>query len=109
MKQTINRSDFERAFKDMNRLDNFSYEGIGLLFSYLEDYEQSTGEEIELDVVALCCEYFEDEVRAIAESYSVDLSECEDEGEERDAVRDYLQDNTSIVGETVDGFVYAVF
>jgi len=56
MKQTISRYDFERAFE---RLGNFSYHGLDALFNYLEDFEDSTGEEVELDVIALCCEYTE--------------------------------------------------
>jgi len=37
----------------MNRKTNFSYEGLEILFEYLEELEESTGEEIELDVIAL--------------------------------------------------------
>ena len=59
MKQTINQSQFNDAFTNMNRESNFSYEGRNALFDYLEEYEDSTGDEIELDVIALCCEYSE--------------------------------------------------
>ena len=59
MKRTINFYDFEGAFETDTYKDHFSYEGKKALFEYLEEYEESTGEEIELDVVALCCEYVE--------------------------------------------------
>ena len=55
MKTTVSRYDFERAFVDAGRKDQFSYEGLSVLFDYLEDYEDSTGEELELDVIAFCC------------------------------------------------------
>ena len=29
------------------------------MFGYLEDYEASTGEEMELDVIAICCDFTE--------------------------------------------------
>jgi hypothetical protein len=122
MKTTVSRYDFERAFVDADRKYNFSYEGLKVLFDYLEDYEEQTGEEIELDVIALCCDYSEDTVADIANNYSIDLSECEDgictasahglekvEDAKRDVVRDYLNDNTQLVGETSTGFVYACF
>lgn len=109
MKTTVSRYYFERAFQEAGRENQFSYEGLSVLFDYLEDYEDSTGEEIELDVITLCCDYNEDTVKAIADNYSIDLSECEDEDEERDTVRDYLNDNTTIAGETSDGFVYLAF
>ncbi len=57
MKSTVSLSDFRDAFQ--MRKDQFSYEGLEILFEYLEEYEKATGEEIELDVIDLCCEYTE--------------------------------------------------
>jgi len=59
MKQTVNFGDFYQAFRDMDREDNFSPEGFLALFNYIEEYEEGVGEQIELDVIALCCEYTE--------------------------------------------------
>jgi hypothetical protein len=114
MKTTVSRYDFERAFADADRKENFTYEGLGLLFDYFESYEEETGEEIELDVIAICCEYNEDTVAEIARNYSIDLNDADPEADDyedqcRDIVREYLNDNTSIVGDTADGFVYACF
>jgi NAD(P)-dependent dehydrogenase (short-subunit alcohol dehydrogenase family) len=50
----------------MDRKDQFSYEGLELIFDYIEEYEQETGEQIELDVIALCCEWSEDTPEDIA-------------------------------------------
>ena len=49
MKQTVNLQDFRDAFYKMDRKEQFSYEGLGVLFNYIEEAEQSIGEEIELD------------------------------------------------------------
>jgi len=59
MIQTITKSEFTTAFHKMGRGNNFTYEGLSALYDYLEDYEDSTGEQIELDVIAICCEYSE--------------------------------------------------
>ena len=59
MKQTINVYDFRDAFRNHQRADNFSYEGLTALFEYLEELEEDTGEEMELDVIALCCDFTE--------------------------------------------------
>ena len=59
MKQTINFYDFERAFGTDTYKNQFTHQGKKALFEYLEEYEDSTGEQIELDVVALCCDYAE--------------------------------------------------
>ena len=59
MKTTVQEHDFINAFKEYNREDNFSYEGRRALFEFFEEYEELTREEIELDVIALCCDYTE--------------------------------------------------
>ena len=59
MIKTINFTDFCDAFAGMDRQDNFTYEGKRALFDYLEASEEDTGTPIELDVIALCCEYTE--------------------------------------------------
>jgi hypothetical protein len=50
---------FQAASKELGRDKQFTYEGKIALFEYLEQYEEETGEEIELDIIALCCEYTE--------------------------------------------------
>ena len=109
MKTTVSNSDFHDAFRAYDRLENFSYVGRNLLFDMLVQMEEDTGEEIELDVIAICCDFREDSVDAIADNYSIDLSECEDDDERKDAVLDYLNDNTMVVGETDAGIVYKSF
>lgn len=59
MKTTVTVSDFHDAFRAYDRLDNFSYAGREALFEYLEEQEKDLGEEHELDVIALCCDFSE--------------------------------------------------
>jgi hypothetical protein len=78
MKQTINFTDFQRAFTDCNREDNFSYEALQALFNWLEEYEEDIGEEIELDVIEICCEFTEYEnLEELQERYT-DIESLED-------------------------------
>ena len=58
MKTTINQYEFASWF-EQHRPNNFSYKGRQALFEMLESYENDTGEEIEFDPIALCCEYTE--------------------------------------------------
>lgn len=98
MKTTVSLYDFERAFSDAGRKDQFSYEGKKALFEYLESYEEDTGEEIELDVIALCCEYSEhDSALECANEYDFEPDEDEDEDEQEASALDYLQDRTSVI------------
>jgi hypothetical protein len=108
MKQTVNFSDFFDAFRSMGRENQFSYEGKRVLFDYLESLEEDTAEEIELDVIAFCCEYYESSYEDIAQDYRLDV-EGLDEDELADTVRKYLEAETFIIGEVPGGFVYQVF
>lgn len=107
MKTSINKSQFCDAFKAAGRENNFSWAGLGVLFDYFEEYENSTGEEIELDVIAICCEFNEATPEEIAADYAIDV---EDDGNELNNVLDYLHDHTQVAGVTDDGsIVYAAF
>jgi hypothetical protein len=106
MKTTISLYDFERAFVDAGRKDQFTYEGKKILFEYLEELEESTGQEIELDVIALCCDYCEDTWQNIADNYGI---EYENDTDGFDAVREYLIDQGAYCGESEQGFVYSAF
>jgi hypothetical protein len=70
MKQTVSLSDFMDAFTKMDRQNNFSYEGLKVLFNYFENLEESTDTEMELDVIAICCDYTECSIQEAREMYS---------------------------------------
>ena len=59
MKQTINEYGFMQAFIDFGRKENFSPSALRALFDYYTDIEDGTGEEIELDVIGICCDWCE--------------------------------------------------
>ena len=85
MIQTINFSQFCDSFSDTYK-NNFTYEGKRALFDYLEEYEESTGEKIELDTIALCCEYSEYENLEEVQANYTDIKSLED-----------LQDHTQVI------------
>ena len=109
MKQSVNLYQFREAFRLVGREDQFTYEGLEVLFDYLEEYEDSTGEEIELDVIALCCEYSEDSYEVIADNYSIDTSQATDPEEVREIVREFLERHTQVCGKVDGGLVYQQF
>lgn len=108
MKQTINFYDFERAFQTMDRKENFSYGGLKLLFDYFEQLEEETGTEIELDVIAICCDFYENDLDDIIQDYSIEIDG--DSEDQEQVVEDYLIENTNYIGKTSEGtFVYQAF
>lgn len=99
MKKTINEDDFVQAFDDYNRADNFSCEGRRAMYEYLTNYEDETGE-LELDPIALCCEYSEfDSAMDAAKEYS-NIFELESElsGKDQEAqALSWLEDHTQVI------------
>lgn len=96
MKQTITKSMFRDAFQAANRGENFSYEGLGHIFDYLEEYEESTGEELELDVIAICCDFNEEPIKDVLENYAVqDIEE--------------LSENTLVLWHDEETVIYQVY
>lgn len=106
-----NASQFRDEFRQHGRGDQFSYEALGLLFDYLEEMDP----DYDLDVVSLCCEYYETAPADIARDYSIDLNDADPEDDDyaeqcSKIVTEYLHDNTSVVGTTSTGsIVYAAF
>jgi hypothetical protein len=91
MKRTINVYEFRDAFRDMGRSDSFSYEGLEVLFDWFEEYADDSGQEVELDVISICCEFSEEHYTDIASNYNLDLNGL-DSDEGADMVTDYLSE-----------------
>ena len=73
MKQTVSLYEFTNAFHGTQYENNFTYEGLKALYTYLDELEEETGEELELDIVALCCDFSEYEsLEEFRENYSSD-------------------------------------
>ena len=109
MKTTVDIHDFRDAFKRMGRQDQFTYEGQKVLFDFLEQMEEETGEEAELDVIGLCCDFYESSPDEVADSYNVDLSDCADDAEKMERIEEYLSGETMVVGTTSGSIIYQAF
>jgi hypothetical protein len=108
MKTTVYLNEFRDYFNQI-RPNNFSYEGLGILFEYLEQYEEDTGEELELDVIAICCDFSEEDFTDIAKSYDIELDEEADEEDQMQTVADYLTEEGVYIGQTGTSIIYRVF
>lgn len=109
MYQKVTFETFLTAFTAANRRRQFTEEGLELLFDHLEECERESGTPIELDVIALCCDYREDTVEEIfAENDLDDMPRFEDEALAK-AIQ-YLKTETKVIGTTSAGtIVYQSF
>ena len=104
MKQTINEYQFKDAFQEC-RPNNFSYEGLTALYEYLEEYEEDTGQEMELDVIGLCCDFTEyDSLEEFQQEY------YEDEPKDSYKTIDEIENETIVIRiEGTEGFIIQDF
>lgn len=102
--QTVNPSELYHMACRMDRGDQFGYNGWNALGEYLENLSEDIGEDIEVDIIAICCDYTMcEDVNDWWKEYGVysdiDSGEWEDMDEEEklEAISDYLHENTSVV------------
>jgi len=120
MKTTLTTWQIADALKSDSNA-NWSHAGALALAEYLEEIEESTGEEIEFDVVAIRCDYseFSSLQDWIAEYYGqpfaqamasagIDLEGEEDEDELDELIRSHVQDHGQLV-EFSGGIIVSSF
>jgi hypothetical protein len=108
MKQTIDLSQFTDAFMSI-RPNNFTHEGLVALFDWIEQQESETGTEQELDVIALCCDFTESTYAEIVKDYDLSDEEFSIPDEMPQAVIDYLNNETVVIGYTDETIIYLNF
>ena len=108
MKQAVDRQTFQVSFMNL-RPKNFTFEGLDILFSHLEELETETGEELELDIIALCCDYAEDTPANIAADYGADIEAAKDDDDIFDIVAEFLDAKGVLIGCTESSIVYRQF
>ena len=108
MKTTVYFSEFCDLF-GMIRPDNFSYQGLKILFDYFEEYENDIGESIDCDVIAICCDFSEDSFENIADQYGIELDPEMDEDYQKQQVIEHLEGEGAYVGDSINGIVYRNF
>jgi len=97
---TIDNHDFIQAFKDAGREDQFSLDALTVLFHHLEEWESQMSEPMELDVIAICCDYEEyDSIEDFQRDY----------GEEMYSSIEDIEERTLLLAKPISGFVIQKF
>ena len=92
MKQTVTESMFIDAFRQISP-ENFTISGLRAMFEYFDNLEEETGEEIELDVIAICVDFAQYTEEEIRQEYShIDgIEDAENLEEIAEILNDYAQ------------------
>lgn len=106
MKKTLTTSEIADELFNGGQ-NGFSYAGARALAEYLEEMERDTGEEVELDAVAIRCDFAEHESLAAwrkdyfgsledaADRCGFDFDCDEDEADEK--TREFIRDNGHLI------------
>ncbi len=96
MIKTVSVHEFREAFRQMDRHHGWTHEGLEALYYWLEDV---VGEQYELDVIALCCEFTEwESLEAFQKAYG-----------ERYQARSDIADNTTFIDIDGERFITGEF
>ena len=100
MKTSVNMYEFVKAFDDHGRSDNFTREGRKVLYEWFEQYEDDCGEEIDLDVIAICCDF--EEYKNIEEFWT-------EHNKEDYPTFDAIRENTTVIEIDESAFIIQAF
>ena len=70
----VTEHNFIDAFTNL-RPDNFCYASLKALFEYYEECEEGSGVPVELDVIAICCDWTEYTYSEAVSAYGIDFKD----------------------------------
>ena len=83
IKETVTLNTFlDRFLLSHSYKNNFTCEGLEALYDYLEQYSEDIGEDVEFDMIGLCCDYseYESAWEAMKQYQPEDMPMAEDTG-----------------------------
>ena len=93
----VTREQFVHRFMTM-RPNQFSYEGLSALYDHLDELSEDMHKDIELDVIAICCEYAEyDTIEEVLKDY--DHIKDREDLEDNTVVIDIPNEKSLIIGQ----------
>jgi len=108
--KTLSTSDISCALM-RDEYAGWSLEAADALAEYIENLAYETGEAIELDTVALRCDWDTNTADQVAADYDydIDVSDCEDSDERYEVVIEYLRNNTTVIELSNGELLYQAF
>ena len=105
--EKISSSDLYQIACRMNRGQQFGHNGWEAIGEYLEQMSEETGQDVEIDIVAICCKYSmaesaEEAFMEFSYKHGIDLPTMEewedmDDDEKLETIEEFLQKKTSVV------------
>ena len=104
--QRIDFNGFQNAFDRYGRSEQFTSTGLQMLFNYIEELSNDTGQDIALDVIALCCQYSEYTLEEFLNDYKPDGIDSIESLEE--SLKGYGYETDCVIAYDIDNNVILV-
>ena len=111
IKTEVSEHEFVDAFKQAGREDNFTRPALIALYEYFWELSEDMGEDIEFDVIGICCEFTEfANLADLNEEYASEFEDLE-ELREQTTVIEYssYEYKTDLTKTAVSGFIIGDF
>jgi len=86
IKMTLNKDQFRFQMNQI-RPDNFSYEGQGELFDYLDEMDS----ELEFDPIAICCDFSQCSLDEFLDSFKIDCEKVASNTYKKIVIDSYIE------------------
>ena len=101
MINTLSKNEFVDTITEL-RPNDFTPYALEEMFNWFEQYEEDTGEQIQFDPIAICCEYIQCSLDEINNDYNQEFEDMDDAVE-------WLNDNSMVIANTDDWVVFQQF
>lgn len=95
---TVTLEQFIDDFMEV-RPNNFSRHGLSLIYDYLWDMSEDIGENIEFDIIGICCDFIElNSIEEVREYFGLEVDNYPDD----DSVMDFLNSESGVIFDDQD-------
>ena len=101
MINTIKVNEFIDGIESI-RPDNFTADALRQMFDWFEQYEDDTGEQVEFDPIAICCDFSQSTVEEVNSDYSKEFTDIGEAVE-------WISENSIVIAADDDWIVYQQF
>jgi hypothetical protein len=101
MINTIKANEFINGIMSI-RPNSFTADALSQMFDWFEQYEHDTGEQVEFDPIAICCDFSQSTLEEVNSYYSKEFTSL-------GSCIEWLNDNTMVIATSGDWVVYQQF
>lgn len=101
----INFHEFQKIMDDTYNGTSFDYDGLQILFDFIEGVYEDLEQDYILDRVGLCCEFTQMTFDEVCDYYSIDILD----DDKKQSALDYIEYHSILIGHTDNSVIFHSF